>query len=112
MKVLLDENVDVRFKKEFSDTEHAVFTVRDMGWNGLKNGALFRKMQENGFDVLVAVDKNIPYQQNVDTLPVGVFILDVRRNVLAGLLPFVSILLVEWEKAVQHKVYILSPLED
>ena len=110
--MLLDENVDIRFKKEFSSSGHEVYTVRDMGWNGLKNGALFRKMQENGFDVLVAVDKNIPYQQNVDTLPVGVFILDVRRNVLAGLLPFVSILLVEWEKAVQHKVYILSPLED
>ncbi|MCB9038756.1 MAG: DUF5615 family PIN-like protein [Lewinellaceae bacterium] len=64
MKVLLDENVDIRFKKEFSSSGHEVYTVRDMGWNGLKNGPLFRKMKENSFEVFVAVDKNIPYQQN------------------------------------------------
>jgi len=112
MKVLLDENVDVRLKKEFSNSEHEVFTVRDMGWNGLKNGLLFRKMKENGFEVLVAVDKNIPFQQNLDTLPVGVFILDVRRNVLSSLLPFVPALLRKWEKPIQCKVYILSLPKD
>jgi len=34
MKILLDENIDVRFKRLF-DQEHDVYTVRDMGWNGI-----------------------------------------------------------------------------
>lgn len=38
MKILLDENIVVRFKNSFS--EHNVFTVKDMGWNGIKNGQL------------------------------------------------------------------------
>ena len=37
MKILLDENIDVRFKKHFPD-EHEVYTVQDMGWKGIKNG--------------------------------------------------------------------------
>jgi hypothetical protein len=37
MKVLLDENIDVRFKKLFINTIHEVYTVRDMEWNGIKN---------------------------------------------------------------------------
>jgi hypothetical protein len=37
MKVLLDENIDVRFKMLFINTIHEVYTVRDMEWNGIKN---------------------------------------------------------------------------
>lgn len=62
MKVLLDENIDVRLKKAFARSEHEVCTVRDMGWNGIKNGELLRKMSEASFDILVAVDKNLSYQ--------------------------------------------------
>ncbi len=40
MKILLDENIDVRFKKLFKDSPHEVYTVRDMQWNGIKNGEL------------------------------------------------------------------------
>jgi hypothetical protein len=36
MKILLDENIDVRFKKFFKDSQHVVYTVRDMQWNGIK----------------------------------------------------------------------------
>jgi predicted nuclease of predicted toxin-antitoxin system len=64
MKALLDENIDVRLKKYFDGSEHEVVTVKDMGWNGLKNGELLKRAAENSFDILVAVDKNLPYQQN------------------------------------------------
>jgi len=53
-----------------------------MGWNGLKNRELLQKMKENGFDVLIAVDKNLPYQQNEDKLTVGIVILDVMKTFL------------------------------
>ena len=35
MKILLDESIDVRFKKYFPDA-HKVYTVQDMGWKGIK----------------------------------------------------------------------------
>ena len=42
MKILLDGNIDVRFKSLFPVDSHEVFTIRDMGWNGIKNGALLK----------------------------------------------------------------------
>ena len=39
MKILVDENIDVRFKNYFPDV-YEVFTVKDMRWNGIKNGKL------------------------------------------------------------------------
>ncbi len=108
MKVLLDENIDVRLKKAFEDSGHEVCTVRDMGWNGIKNGELLRKMSEAAFDILVAVDKNLPYQQNTNQLPVSIFILDVHRNVLPSLLPLVPKLLEKWQLPLEKKVFLIK----
>ena len=69
MKILLDENIDVRFKNLFNNSSHEVYTVRDMKWNGIKNGMLLQLLKENGFDCWIVVDKNIPYQQNIAELP-------------------------------------------
>jgi predicted nuclease of predicted toxin-antitoxin system len=108
MKVLLDENIDVRFRNAFDGSGHEIFTVRRMGWNGLRNGELIQKMKEENFDVLVAVDKNIPFQQNPQSLGVSIFILDVKRNVLSQLLPFVARLLAFWEEPLEKRVYVLK----
>ena len=79
MKILLDENIDVRFKKYFP-VAYEVFTVKDMGWKGIKNGELLLLLKQNAFKAWIVVDKNIPYQQNVSTLPCLVIVLDVYRN--------------------------------
>lgn len=47
-------------------------------------------MKTHSFDLLIAVDKNLPYQQNLRSLPVSIIKLDVKRNVLANLLPFLD----------------------
>lgn len=107
MKVLLDENIDVRFRKEFDGSGHEIHTVRYMGWNGLKNGELLRKMTEADFDVLVVVDKNLPYQENQDKLIISIFILDVLKNVLPNLKPFVPKLLAIWEKPLEKGIFIV-----
>jgi hypothetical protein len=49
VKILLDENIDVRFKLLFESTPHEVYTVRDMGWNGIKNGELLLLLKEHKF---------------------------------------------------------------
>lgn len=108
MKVLLDENIDIRFKKAFANTEHKVYTVRDLGWNGITNGKLLQKLKEAQFDILVAVDKNLPYQQNENSLTVAIFILDVKKNVLTNILPFVPKLLISWEQPLENRFYLLT----
>ena len=63
MKILLDECLNWRLKKEFEP--HEVFTVQDMGWSGLTNGTLMGKASEHDFSVFVTIDKNLPFQQNI-----------------------------------------------
>lgn len=88
MKILLDENIDVRFKKSFSK-EYGAFTVKDMGWNGIKNGQLLLLLKENDFDTWIVVDKNIPYQQNLLNLPCLIIVLNVYRNTLKHLIALI-----------------------
>lgn len=51
-----------------------------MGWGGLKNGELLRKMIESDFDVLLTFDKNLQHQQNFAKYPIAVFLLIAESN--------------------------------
>ncbi len=93
MKVLLDENIDVRFKGLFPAGVHEVYTVKDMQWNGIKNGALLKLLREHHFDCWIVVDKNIPYQQNLSNLPCLIIVLDVVRNTLKHIRPLIPAVL-------------------
>jgi hypothetical protein len=50
-----------------------------MGWSGVKNGKLLA-LAADEFDAFVTVDKNMPYQQNLTTLPVAVIVLDAASK--------------------------------
>ena len=67
MKLLLDECTPARLKWDFQ--AYDVQTVEDAGLKGLKNGELLRTAISNGFDVLITVDQNISFQQNLTGLP-------------------------------------------
>ena len=78
MKLLLDENLPKRLKSDFPN--HQVFTVRDMGWNGKKNGALMKLLIENNFDALITFDKNLQFQQNFEKYQLPVLVLNASDN--------------------------------
>jgi len=78
-KVLLDENLPVPLADDFSEA-FDTHTVRSMEWMNKKNGELLAAMEEEGFDMLLTVDKNIPYQQNTDKLNVKIVILRTYDN--------------------------------
>ena len=63
MRVLVDENLPIRFFSELL-AEFDTRTVRDLGWSGIKNGELLKRV-EGEFDVFVTADKNIRYQQSL-----------------------------------------------
>ncbi len=78
MRLLLDENLPKRLKLDF--TEHEIYTVRDKGWNGIKNGQLLKLLIENKFDALFTFDKNLSYQQNFSKYTITVFVLNASIN--------------------------------
>lgn len=78
MKLLLDENLPKRLKKDFRD--HEIFTVREQGWNGLKNGQLLEQMLNENFDALITFDKNLQHQQNFKKYPLQVIVLNAVSN--------------------------------
>jgi predicted nuclease of predicted toxin-antitoxin system len=57
MKLLLDENLPKRLKEDF--TNHEIYSIRDKGWNGVKNGELLKLMIAEEFDALLTFDKNL-----------------------------------------------------
>lgn len=111
MKILLDENIDVRFKHLFSNSLHEVYTVRDMQWNGIKNGELLQLLKKHNFNCWVVVDKNIPYQQNILKLSCTVIVLDVLRNTLENLTPLFPDLLTAIESISENKVLVIPKLK-
>lgn len=86
MRLLLDESVPARLRRSL--TGHSVKTVVEMGWSGVKNGALLA-LAAGEFDAFLTVDKNLPYQQNLATLPIALIVLEANSNELAALLPLV-----------------------
>ena len=87
MRLLLDESVPAALRHHLPG--HSVKTVRDKGWVGMKNGTLLSHAAAE-FDALITVDKNLPYQQNLKTLPLSVVVLDAHSNTLPALLPLIA----------------------
>lgn len=87
MRLLLDECVPARLKRYLN--HHQVQTVVQRGWAGTKNGKLLALAAQE-FDVLVTVDKNLPYQQNTTNLPITVAVLDSASNEISALIPLLD----------------------
>ena len=85
MRLLLDENLPRKLKREFLD--HEIFTVREKGWNGISNGELLRLMLEDDFDALITFDKNLQHQQNFERYPIAVMVLTADSNQYKNLQP-------------------------
>ncbi|MBV8753495.1 MAG: DUF5615 family PIN-like protein [Hyphomicrobiales bacterium] len=96
MRVLLDECIDWRLARELE--AHDVSTVQQMGWAGIRNGQLLN-LASPEFDVLVTVDRNLSFQQNLDSFSIAVVVLHAKTNRLADLIPLVSALLAAIETA-------------
>ena len=60
-----------------------------MGWSGVKNGKLLA-LAATSFEAFVTVDKNMPFQQNLQTLPIALVVLDAISNELNALLPLLG----------------------
>jgi predicted nuclease of predicted toxin-antitoxin system len=64
VKVLIDECTPKALKKHLTNHGHECLTIQEAGWSGKENGELL-SLAETAFDVLVTLDTNLRYQQNL-----------------------------------------------
>ncbi len=85
MKIIIDECVPSIVKRGLPD--HAIVSVQDMGWAGVKNGQLL-KLVSADFDVFITSDKNLRHQQNLSAIELAIVLLPSNQvPVVKALLP-------------------------
>ena|SRR5438067_8217597 len=54
---------------------HRVIYAKDRGWDTLSNGDLLDAAERAGFDMVVTADKNMRYQQNLESRRIALVVL-------------------------------------
>jgi hypothetical protein len=85
VRVIFDECLPRRLALAISG--HTVVTVQQAGWASVKNGKLLSLIAAGGYDAFVTVDKSMPTQQTLGSLPFGIIIVRSRSNRIADLRP-------------------------
>lgn len=88
---------------------YEVRTAPQMGWASVGNGELLRRAAAAGFDVLVTVDRNPEYQQNVARTGIAVVVLVARSNSIPDLAPLAPLVLEVLETAQQGRSFTSGP---
>jgi hypothetical protein len=83
LKILLDENVDVEILDLFPG--HEIRHATERGLRGLTNGAFFRFLDLERYELFVAADKNVRHQQNMKSRGFALVVLDVHPKNFANL---------------------------
>ncbi|MGL5017117.1 MAG: hypothetical protein ACRDBP_03205 [Luteolibacter sp.] len=84
-KILLDENLPVALRHLLA--EFQVVTVQFQGWSGKQNGELI-SLIDGRFDVFLTGDKNLRYQQRIETRQISIIELPFTR--LQSLEPYLD----------------------
>lgn len=79
---MLDENLPRLLGREWPNFH--VQTVAEAGWAGTKNGTLLR-LADGKFDVFITADRNLPHQQTLRTLSLGIVVLSAGSTKLEDL---------------------------
>ena len=106
MKILLDECVTKRLKNHLKDFE--VYTVNELNLGGIKNGKLLTFCTENGFDILLTIDKNLMFQQNLDKYPVSIVVFNSKTSKIEELESFIPNFKLNISSFEKNKAYLLE----
>lgn len=106
MKILLDECVTKRLKKYLEEFE--VSTVRELGLGGITNGELMSYCVENSFDILLTIDKNLLFQQNLEKYSVTVVVLNSLSSKIEELITFLPSFKLQLDKFKKYQAYIID----
>jgi len=79
MRILIDECAPKALKNYLTNRGHECRTVQEAGWSGKQNGELL-SLAEAVFDVLVTIDTNLRYQQNLAGRRIAIVVLLSSSN--------------------------------
>lgn len=80
-----------------------------MKWNGFRNGQLMAKSVEEHFDLLLTIDKNLQYQQNINKQDLIVVVIDSHSSKLEDILKLFPQFLKQLNTFEKRKAYLISP---
>lgn len=89
MRLLLDECVPLGLVSVLGNQsgEIQIEHVVRLGWSGLKNGVLLKRLADEGFAGPVTTDRNLVHQQQVVSLGALVIVIVAPTNRLIDLAP-------------------------
>jgi hypothetical protein len=88
VRVLIDECLNWRLGRAL--TGHFCASVQQMGWNGIRNGELLRRMEQERIDVFITGDRNLQFQQHLPATQVAVVVLTAKSTRLAETMPLMA----------------------
>jgi predicted nuclease of predicted toxin-antitoxin system len=89
MKVLIDECAPKALKVALAGSGFDCTTVQESGWSGKENGELLA-LADASFDVVVTIDRNLRYQQNLTGRRIALLIVRARSSRVVDLEPHFS----------------------
>ncbi len=106
MKILLDECVTKKFLSFLQGFD--VSTVNEQGWSGIKNGKLMGLCCDNGFDILLTIDKNLMHQQNLEKFNLTIVVLNSFTSKIEDLIQFIPSFKLSISSMEKHKAYLVE----
>ena len=100
MKLLLDENIHVKFKYRLLEKGLEAFTVAEKKWNAKQTGELLQLMIDEEFIHLLAFDRNLSSQQNFEKYPIPVISVIASSNTYNILMEMIDEIVIAIKKAV------------
>lgn len=101
-----DECVTKRLKQHLK--EYEVFTVTQMRWNGLKNSKLLTQCADNNFDIVLTIDKNLMFQQNLEKYSITIVVLNSMTSKIEELMLFMPSFKAQLNSFEKHKAYLID----
>ena len=98
--------VTKRLKKYLEEFE--VLTVIELNLSGIKNGKLMTFCVENNFDLLLTIDKNLLFQQNLDQYSLTVVVFDCHSSKIEELVTFLPSFKSQLDKFQKYKAYVIE----
>ncbi len=106
MKILLDECITKRLKLHLKDFE--VFSVHELNLSGIKNGKLMAYCSENNFNILLTIDKNLMFQQNLEKYKVSIVVLNSKTSKIEELITFLPNFISKVSSFEEHQAYLIE----
>ncbi len=79
-----------------------------MHWSGIKNGKLMTLCTQHSFDILLTIDKNLQYQQNLDKYSVTIVVFNCLTSKVEELVMFLPAFRTQLISFKKHKAYLID----